>query len=431
LVTGDLFNQTTGVALLQGINFTADWVNKIFTVQSGVNIGDVLTGTAYGLGGGNQLFRDMYIGTETTNDIVIPVNYDQIQELVIFVNGNPILDFIFEPQWATSGPEAVYNPVGSSGTTLVVNSTVGIAVGSVVNGTGFTGNQIVISKVNETTLILSAPPNSTPNGTLTFRANTGRTLVILDTNLTATDRATLVAFGPTTIGNTTVNYSWSAPVSQYISADGSLSFTLNNSLEYTNPVNLIVTVNGDRARTAAGIEHIADGSSAYLLPDRLGFSQAVISNTEVMVYVNDIPQILGVDFFVETFDGTPRAVEFAVNPDLGQKILIAVTTRTQCYINGDQLVFDPTQGLVPVIGDNIVVTTWNDTRQQDILTEVFVGPVTTGTTVDEAYDQTDFDVGTISGDPGSFDYSEGVTVTVNNPYEPRGNVCGPVEYAYE
>ena len=414
LVTGDLVNQTTGVALLQGINFTVDWVNKTFTVQSGVNIGDVLTGTAYGLGGGNQLFKNIYVGTETTNDIVIPVNYNQIQEVVIFVNGNPISDFTFEPNWAPDGISALYNPVGSTGTTLVVSSTVDIKIGSVVNGTGFTSNQTVTGIINGTTLILSAPPNSTPSGTLIFRADTGNTLVILDTNLTATDRATLVALGPTTIGNTTVDYSWSAPVSQYISADGSLSFTLNNSLAYTNPANLIVTVNGDRAKTAAGIEHMADGSSAYLLPDRLGFSQALISDNEVLVYVDSIPQILGVDFFVEPFDGTPRAIEFAVNPSIGQKILIAVTTRTQCYIDGNQLVFDPTQGLIPVIGDEIVVTTWNDTRQQDMLTKVFVGPVTAGVTIDEGYDETDFDVGTISGDPGSFDYSEGITVTVNN-----------------
>jgi hypothetical protein len=342
LVTGDLVNQNTGVALLQGINFTVDWVNKIFTVQSGVNIGDVLTGTAYGLGGGNQLFRENYVGSDIGNSVVVPVQFSQIFEVVVWVNGQPYTDVSFSPS------------------------------------------------ANNTT-------------TVTFA-----------TTFTATDSIVLYVFGPTTVGNTTVDYSWSAPVSQYIVADGSLSFTLDNSLEYTNPANLIVTVNGDRARTAAGIEHMADGSSAYLLPDRLGFSQAVISNTEVLVYVDSVPQVLGVDFFVESFDGTPRAVEFAVNPGLGQKILIAVTTRTQCRINGNQLVFDPTQGQVPVIGDNIVVTTWNDTRQQDILTKVFVGPITTGITIDEGYDQTDFDVGTISGDPGSFDYSEGVTVTVNN-----------------
>jgi hypothetical protein len=184
---------------------------------------------------------------------------------------------------------------------------------------------------------------------------------------------------------------------------------------------MIVTVNGDRVRTAAGIEHMADGSSAYLLPDRLGFSQSVISDTEVLVYIDDIPQILGVDFFVEPFDGTPRAVEFAVNPTIGQKILIAVTTRTQCYISGNQLVFDPTQGQVPVIGDIIVVTTWNDTRQQDILTKVFVGPITTGITISEGFDDTNFDpefianeingpTATFTGDGSTTEFVSNITV---------------------
>jgi hypothetical protein len=89
LVTGDLVNQTTGVALLQGINFTVDWSNKTFTVQSGVSIGDVLTGTAYGLGGGNQLFRENYAGTDIGNSVVVPVRYSQIFEVVVWVNGQP------------------------------------------------------------------------------------------------------------------------------------------------------------------------------------------------------------------------------------------------------------------------------------------------------------------------------------------------------
>ena len=60
-----------------------------------------------------------------------------------------------------------------------------------------------------------------------------------------------------------------------------------NSLEYSNPDCLIVTVNGNRARTAAGAEYYADGSTEYLLPQRLGFSQSIIADPEVHVYIND------------------------------------------------------------------------------------------------------------------------------------------------
>jgi len=63
---------------------------------------------------------------------------------------------------------ATYTSAGSAGTTLVVSSTSGIAIGMVVSGTGFTSSQVVNSVVNSTTLILSSAPNTTPSGTLVF-----------------------------------------------------------------------------------------------------------------------------------------------------------------------------------------------------------------------------------------------------------------------
>jgi len=193
------------------------------------------------------------------------------------------------------------------------------------------------------------------------------------------------------------------------------SYNVNYNLEYTNPVNMIVEVNGVRARTAAGAEYVGDGSTAYLIPNRLGFSQSLISDNEVLVYLNNIPQVLGVDYTVEPYSaGDIREVIFATAPEIGDQILIAVTTNVQCYINGGQLVFNPTQGLIPGAGDIIAITTWNDTRQQDILTQVFVGPVSTGFLVSEGYDDTNFDAATVSDTPGSFDYSVGTEISVND-----------------
>ena len=63
---------------------------------------------------------------------------------------------------------ATYNAVGSSGTTLKVSNTSGIAAGMIVSGTGLTNNQTVTNVVNSTTVTLSAAPNSTPSGTLVF-----------------------------------------------------------------------------------------------------------------------------------------------------------------------------------------------------------------------------------------------------------------------
>jgi hypothetical protein len=344
LVTGTLFNQTTGNELLQGIDYSVDWANKTFTVTSGVNIGDILTGTAYGLGGGNQLFRENYSGADIGNRVTVPVQYSQIFEVVVWVNGQQYTNLTY------------------------------------------------VAGANNTTVI-------------TF-----------GTTFTAADSVVIYVFGPTTIDNTTINYSWSTPVTQYITADGSsLTFDLDNSLAYTNPVNMIVAINGVRARTAAGAEYYADDSSAFLLPSRLGFSQALIADNEVFVYLDDIPLVLGVDYTVEPFDVEgEREVLLTSLPAPGTRVLVAVTSQVQCYISNGQLVFDPLYGFFPVAGEIITVTTWNDTRQQNILTQVFTGPVTEGFAIAEGYDTTLFDSGNVSGDPGSFDYSDTTLITVNN-----------------
>ena len=339
-------NQTQGIDLHEGSDYTVDYVAQTVNIISGGNtvIGNIIVVTAYEIGGGNQIYKNIYNGADVGNTIVVPVEYAMIQEFAIFVNGILTTDYTYE---LTSGHE---------------------------------------------------------------------TTVTFGTTYTGTDSITLYVISPTQISPTApvINYSWSAPQSQTIIGNGTLSFNLDNSLEYVNPDSLIVTVNGVRARTAAGARYIADGSTAYPLPTRLGFDQSTIADNQVHVYVNNIPQELGVDFIVEPSDPTPREVIFLVDPDVGAEILIYVLTGTQCYVDGNQLVFNPTGGLIPAVGDIIQATTWNDTRQQNILAQCFVGPVVTGAIDVEAYDSTDFDVGTITGAPGSYDYSAGIIITKND-----------------
>jgi hypothetical protein len=114
-------------------------------------------------------------------------------------------------------------------------------------------------------------------------------------------------------------------------------------------------------------------------------------------------------------------VIFANEPPIGSRILICVDTNTQAYVNtaNSTLNFRVGQGLEPGLGDVIEVTTWNDTRQQDILTQVFVGPVDEGVTITEPYDSTRYDQGdgTSPGDPdyplAPFDFSAGSIITTN------------------
>jgi len=336
-----VFNQTQGIELHLGMDYTVDWVNKTVTVIAQALDGDLVNVNVYSIGGGNKLYTDTIVGSDIIGQsVIIPMNYSLIDSFVIFVNGEVTTNYTF----------------GEFG------------IGYTLLGFGITYGQ--------------------------------------------TDRITYTALGTDTVNP---SYSWSVPLIQSVTSDGSQSIILTNSLQGTNPANLIVTKNGIRARPAEAVEYIDDGSSlSYYLPDKGAFSQGLIADNDVSVYVNGQPLTLGVGFMLDPWDGVnTRTITMAYYPPVGAAILISVRTASPYYVSGDTLIFKPTGGVTPVVGDVIGITTFNDTSQQDILTEVFVGPTSSGIQITEAYDDTLYDVGTINDDPGSFDYSEGLLIQTN------------------
>ena len=107
-----------------------------------------------------------------------------------------------------------------------------------------------------------------------------------------------------------------------------------------------------------------------------------------------------------------RQVVFNTAPAAGDAILISVSTLADYSLAGSLLQLDS----VPPLDNIISVTTFNDTSQQSIATLVFVGPVVEGITIAEPYDSTDFDAGSVSDSPGSFDYSVGTAISKNEFY---------------
>jgi hypothetical protein len=188
---------------------------------------------------------------------------------------------------------------------------------------------------------------------------------------------------------------------------------LTNNVGGTNPANMIVTRNGLRLRPAEGIEWISDGSSvSFGLPQRGGYQQFIINPiTDVFVWVDGVPQTQSSGFFVGDFsvtgwDGTNvpgRQVLFETAPLPGARILISVNTVADYVVTGNQLQFRNTVNT----GDVFAITSWNDTSQQNILTQVFVGPVETGIVINEPYDSTDYDPAVVNNTPGSYDYTAG------------------------
>ena len=275
---------------------------------------------------------------------------------------------------------------------------------------------IEVSMINEFAIFV--------NGTYTTNyayVGLGHTTVVtFDTEYTIADDIVLVAIGLTPVGSSYVAYSWSAPQTQYFVANGTnTNFALTNNLEYTNPDNVVVTVNGSRVRTAGSALYIGDNSqTVFALPTRLSISPSLIAANQVRVYVDGALLIQNVDYFVTA---SPTDVTFATAPATGAQVLVAVHAGTQCYVNNTTLTFNS-----PPPGDSVIaVTTWNNTRQQDLLTQVFVGPTTEGTSIVEGYQYTNYDVVNTDGSvtppvdasdfgPGSYNYSTTGSTTVNN-----------------
>jgi hypothetical protein len=339
-----VFNVTAGLGLNLNHDYLVDWAAQQITLLNGAVPGDTVAIQVYELGGGNQRFRQTYMGSEIGDTVTIPVQYSLIQNLVIFVNGEI-----------------------------------------------FTEYEYAQGQANTTKVIFNSP------------------------GLASDDFVLIVANGPTTINGTSVDYNWSTPQTQQFVSAGELSYVLTNSLIYSNPDEAVITVNGCRARSSAGVAYLADGSVGYQLPTRIGVSQGAIPDVDVRVYVNDIPQVLNLDYGIEPWDGeTPKEVIFVNPPAAGERVKIYVITGAQAYITGRQLNFNPAGGLMPIIGDVVAVTTWNDTRQQGLLTQVYVGPAVLNEVNQEAYDTTKFDTGTVDNDPGSFDYAESEIIIANH-----------------
>jgi len=345
-------NQTQGRDLVQDVAYTIDWVSNVVTIVPSVSAppaanGDILVISVFGIGGGNQLYRNVFNGADVGNFLNIPVADAEIFDMAIFVNG-----------------------------TLVTN--------------------------------------------YTYSAGINRsTDILFDDTYTSTDEINVTAIGDT---DGSLPYTWSTPQTQYFNSYGQLDYQLDNSMSGTNIPNLVVEVNGIRARPPEGAFYIADGSSGYALPNRGGYSLALVSDNDVLVYVDNQKLNLGTDYIVEPYTGSDtRYVDFTTAPPVASEVLISVTTKSDYVIYDDgssvdnyQLVFRTTGGFYPQYGDVVSVTSWNNTAQQSIVTLLWQGPVTEGAVVNEPFDSTGFDAGDVSNDPGSFDYTEGVQVVVND-----------------
>ena len=350
-----VFNATLGLAIEPA---SYNWANYELTIDESVsNPGDIIVLYVTGTGGGNQLYNHTYLGSELINGntAVIPFGLPTSSPPL----SGTIYEFVIYNGEIPLKPgiDYTYASSGENQTTIT-----------------FTNTYDVTNRINLSTLGYTS--NATPKG-------------------------------------------WSLPVFETVVVDSNIASThiinLTNSIQGTNNVNLIVAVNGVRARPPAGARYIGNGSiTTFALPQHLGFSQNIIANNDVSVYVNTQALVLGVDFVLNAYSaGVPRTVTLFTAPATGSIILISVRTGAQYWVTGTQLTFQPIAGLSPGVGDIVEIVSWNDTIEQDILTQVFVGPTTTGATVREGYDSVNFDSASVNDTSGSYDYTLGVLVEQN------------------
>ena len=435
-------NQTTGQDLNKTINYVVDWVAQTITIVSGVSNGQTINITVYELGGGSQLYRANYTGADIGRTLIVPVDTAQIAEIALFVDGVPVTDNVSWLPWIES---VTWNDLTDYAKQTIVKS----------NSVYYRALQYVPVGVtiSNTAYWLSFVPTLASIVDLGFTpvATQGIALVVMGGTLVDPDPSATEPYDSTNFSNGIVNfapgsfdysesefvyYSWSTPLTQVAVADATIVanriITLTNSLQGTNPANLIVTRNGTRLRPAEGIEWIGDDTSvSFGLPQRGAYSQSLINApTDIQVWLDNILQVQSVgsvtgDYSVTPWTGsnTPgRQVVFVQPPPSGSRILISVNTLADYDLAGNLLEIIPQ----PNLGDVYAITTWNDTAQQNILTLVFQGPITTGGILDEPFDSTPYDLADADLSsldlPGSYDYSIGTVIPSNDFWLQRTDV---------
>ena len=424
-------NTTTNRDLALGIDYAIDWVNRTVSIlpSSNVNYGDNIDITVYGAGGGNQLYRVDLTGADLVdNQIIIPVNAAEINSIMLLLDGQASDLY----QWEAWVPSESWNINNSYDQNILVNDLnsfgtiyfrsiqpvpAGITLDNLLYWQPFVPQQQSIVTIDDTitastgiSLVALGLDQTTAGDFVVGRSYTitsvGTTNWISIGAASNTVGVTFVATGVGTgTGQATTVYGWSTPQVQYQIADSNIvssaTIMLTNSLEGTNPANLVVTRNGLRLTPAAGIEWIGDGTShSFGLPQRLGYDYGwnqsnIDAATDVQVWVDSILQIQGSgsivgDYSVTNWSGsnTPgRQVVFVNPPADGAQVLISVSTRSDYVVVDNQLEIRTGVNL----GDVFAITTWNDTSQQNALTQCFYGPVPQNTPVIQGYDSTNYD----------------------------------------
>ena len=344
-----VFNATAGLRLYESIHYSVDWVEKTVTVTSGAANGQDIKVYAYGIGGGNQLLHTALNGADFGTTAQLNVAYTDIDSIYVQVNGVEITTFTYE--------------------------------------------QGEFASVTD----------------ITF-----------DTDYSATDYISISVFGQPAVAG----QSLSKPVTEVFVADGSTeTFTISANTADISREAIIVEHNGYRLRPPAGKQHLGDGSTltfALLNGDRAGIDLTQIVQSDVVVYVDNVRTTAGTDWTLDAaVDSANCTVTFTSAPANNANVDLYITKTdgnvvatieqgklARYTIVDDQLTIITGNGLTLLPGDTIAVTSFNDAREQNPVTQVYTGPRTISVPTRELFDQYGFD-------SDLWDRTSGVDVQIN------------------
>jgi hypothetical protein len=366
---------------------------------------------ADGHGFGIATINVVFAGAGTTLDFTSAILHPVGIEVIDITSGQSIVNTAYTINWVTKVVTLGASMPSGVGDNIGVR-VYGLGGGSQIYKESIVGTEIVdnvatipvvFTQINQMVIFV----NGIVITDYAFAADTTgfKTDVTFTSTYGASDWITFGVLGTTT----PTQYSWSTPLVQYMTYDGSsLLDQLTNSLGGTNGANLIVQREGLRLRPPEGIEYTGDGSSAgpYYISTTGISNQALVSPADMLVYVDNVKQALAVDYNLSAWDGSSnRYIEFTTGgmPPANSDIKIFTTTEADYILLGDQIDLR----VSAAANAQFAVYTFNDTAQQNLLTKVFVGPTTTGVTTGDGYDEVPYD-------SAAFDRTIGTTIDTNN-----------------
>jgi hypothetical protein len=344
------YNASRGIRLIDGTDFEIDWADERIRVYNRAVAGEMIKVFAYSIGGGNQSYRNSWLGSEMTDgtEYTMLVDIDDIVSSVVFVNGQRL-------------DTASYS----------------FAAGDVAS----------------------------------------ETVITLNSAINDDDFVSITVFGEQQLTDSTLTnpdlYS-SYPYEENFTCDGSTNtFTTSADLiDGKQAENLVVEYNGLRLRGPGGIRHSGDNLTVeFMLPDRLGVDYTTLTLADIVVYINNV-LIDSSEYSLTTPDAVSGSITMtSIVPADGETVDVYVYTGSEQASVGDDssndLLTVVTSPKVPLnAGDLVSVISWEDWRQLDPLTQVFVGPKYTVQAGRRAFDVDLYD-------EYSFDESFGIDVVAN------------------